>query len=169
VSNGSAFTNTALWAADFSDANGWDAAQYYSTIAFPDLNADGRADICGRGSGGVYCGISNGSSFTNVQLWSSTFSDSAGFNLPQFYETLSFPDLDSDGRADLCARGSDGMYCEYSTGSAFLAKPRYSSEPTDANGWNQPEYYRTLSFANVDSDGKAELCGRASNGIVCER
>ena len=170
ISNGSnAFTGVQLWAA-FPDSSGWNQVQYYSTISFPDLNNDGKADVCGRGSAGFYCGLSDGvGSFVGVSLWSSTFSDARGFNLASSYQTLSFPDLNADGKADVCGRAPDGMLCELSTGSSFTVARRYSTDVSDARFWNYAPYYGTLSFADIDGDGKPELCGRSSIGIACER
>lgn len=56
------------------------------------------------------------------------------------------------------------MLCELSNGWSFLSARRYSSDVTDARSWNLPQYYSTLSFADIDADGKSELCGRSSIG-----
>jgi hypothetical protein len=46
------------WTSNVSDAYGWNSdPAYYSTIQFVDLNHDGKADVCGRGSDGIYCGV----------------------------------------------------------------------------------------------------------------
>lgn len=59
LSSGAAFGSQTLWSASFSDANSWNAGpHYYSTIGFPDLDADGGADLCG--GGGVSCAFSSG-------------------------------------------------------------------------------------------------------------
>jgi len=39
----------------FSDAKGWKDPAYYSTIQFPDINGDGIAGVCGRGTFGIGC------------------------------------------------------------------------------------------------------------------
>lgn len=169
ISNGSAFTNFALWTSTLSDAAGFDQPQYYQTIGYPDLNRDRKADICVRGIAGVWCAISNGSSFGPFTLWSSGFSDAAGFNLPQFYTTLSYPDLDHDGQGDVCARGPLGMYCANSNGSSFVDYRLYTTAVAGNSEWDQPADYTTLSFQNIDGDVFSELCGRSSAGIVCEQ
>jgi hypothetical protein len=171
TSDGTAFFNgTDNWAPDFSDANGWSADKYYSTIRFPDLNGDGMADVCGRGSTGLFCGISDGESFTNVHLWSDAFSDANGWNTASHYDTLVYSDIDADGRVDVCGRGTGGMYCAYSNGSNFDQLHIYANSVTDANGWTQAQYYKTFMFANIDSsaDAPTELCARGSAGIICE-
>src|SRR5690606_8023468 len=136
--------------------------EYYGTIAFPDVNGDGRADLCGRGAGGVWCATSTGGSFTNLSLWNSSFSDGNGWNTgPEYYETLQFPDVTGDGRADVCGRGAGGIWCAASTGSSFVDIALWNSSFSDANGWNAgPEYHGTLQFPDVNGDGKADVCGR---------
>ena len=79
----------------FSDAAGWSAGPwYYATIRFPDVNGDGRADVCGRGAGGVVCALSTASSFTPAvaPLWAGAYSDAGGWAAgPQYYGTIQFP------------------------------------------------------------------------------
>ena len=36
---------------------------------------------------------------------------------------------------------------------------------SDANGWNNPQYYTTIQCADIDGDGEAELLARSSAGI----
>src|SRR5687767_8044795 len=111
----------ASWDTAFSDANGWTAAKYYATIRLADVSNDGRADVCGRGSLGVNCGVSSGSSFATPTLWSSAFSDANGWGSVQYYSTLRFPNVSGTGGKDVCGRGSGGISCAVSSGSGFGA------------------------------------------------
>jgi FG-GAP-like repeat/Dual-action HEIGH metallo-peptidase len=170
LSTGSSFGATSLWHADFSDANGWNAGpEYYSTIRYPDVNGDGRADMCGRGDAGIHCALSNGSSFGAMSLWSSNFSNANGWHVgPEYYSTIRFPDLNADGRADLCGRGGGGIRCALSNGSSFNATTLWSTNFSDASGWNAgPEYYATIRFPDLNADGRADLCGRGAAGVRC--
>ena len=167
TSNGSAFAGTALWHSGFSDANGWGSPQYYKTIAYPDVDGDGKADVCGRGNAGVNCAKSNGSAFLAATLWSSAFSDANGWNAIQYYSTIRFPDLNNDGKADVCGRGSNGVYCGISNGTTFTNLQRWTSQFGDVDGWNQPQYYRTIMFGDIDGDGNADVCGRGGEGVYC--
>jgi len=110
-----------LWLGDFSDAAGWNSDQsYWGTIQFPNVNGDGKADVCGRGIKGIYCSTSNGSAFLDTSLWLDNFSDAVGWKSDQSYwGTIQFPDVNGDGKADVCGRGSKGVYCGISTGLAF--------------------------------------------------
>lgn len=171
LSNGtSGFTGTNVWTNFFSDANRFgDGLQYYSTIQFPDLNHDGRADVCGRGILGISCGLSTGSSFTAPTTWSSFFGDANLWNRgSQYYATIQFPDLDNDGRADVCGRGILGVSCAINTGAAFAGATMWAPLFSDANQWNLgPYYYSTIQFPDLNNDGRADICGRGLDGIWC--
>ncbi len=107
------FTPVSLWSDNFSDGNGWDSSPaYYSTIQFPDINGDGKADMCGRGGAGVNCALSTGAAFGTTSIWSDNFSDGNGWDSsPAYYSTIQFPDINGDGKADMCGRGGAGVNC----------------------------------------------------------
>ena len=169
LSSGVGFTAPTLWSADYSDAGGWSAAPYYTTIQFPDVNGDGRADVCGRGAAGISCALSTGTGFTTAALWSAAFDDVTGWGTsPAYYGTIRFPDLDGDHRADVCGRGVAGVICARSTGASFGPVTVWASAFGDAGGWNAgPWYYATIQFADLDGDGRADVCGRGVVGISC--
>ncbi len=51
-----AFKPAATWlGTEYLDSLGWGAERYGMTIAFGDINGDGRADVCGRGGGKIFC------------------------------------------------------------------------------------------------------------------
>jgi hypothetical protein len=160
--------NTTLKNADYSDANGWDQAQYYETIQFPDVNGDTRSDVCGRGPAGVYCAVDDGAGeLINNSLWQSSFSDSSGWAAPEYYSTIQFPDVNGDGKADVCGRGPAGIVCALSSGSSFDDLSVWQPAFSDSRGWTAAEYYSTIQFPDVNGDGKADLCARGAGGIVC--
>jgi hypothetical protein len=166
-STASSFDTQSLWQATFSDA-GWTAAEYYSTVQFADLDGDGNEDVCGRGPAGMTCALSTGTGFGAATVWQSIFSDANGFgNGPQYYSTIKLADINGDGKADLCGRGIVGVYCALSTGTTFGAATLWNSTFTDVNGWTDAKYYSTIQFADINGDGKADLCGRDSTGMMC--
>ncbi len=170
LGTGSSFGAATTWSAAFSDANGWVAGpEYYATIRFPDLNNDGRADVCGRGTGGVVCALSTGTGFGAATTWSAAFSDANGWKAdPAFYSTVRFPDLNNDGRADVCGRGVGGLVCALNTGTGFGAATTWSAAFSDANGWaTGPQFYSTIAFEDLNNDGRADVCGRGTGGLVC--
>ena len=56
LSTGHAFTQATNWLPEMSDDEGWLPEARSRTIALGDINGDGRADLCGRGSDGVLIG-----------------------------------------------------------------------------------------------------------------
>ncbi|MGK3969329.1 FG-GAP-like repeat-containing protein [Sorangium sp. So ce118] len=167
ISSGIGFGTSTQWEGSFSDSNGWSTMNYYSTISFPDVNADGRADVCGRGNRGIICATSTGAGFTGGAIWSSVFSDSNGWTQPKYYSTIRFADVNADGRDDVCGRGSDGVWCAVSTGTSFGTATKWSTNFTDAYGWDTLEYYSTIQFADVNADGRDDVCGRGGAGVLC--
>jgi GH25 family lysozyme M1 (1,4-beta-N-acetylmuramidase) len=150
----------------WSDAAGWNQPQYYQSIQLVDINGDGRADLCGRGKNGITCSIFDGREFL-PEIAGPAWTDAAGWDKPPYAETIRYADVDGDGLADVCGRSGDGVLCELSNGKGFpveVVGPKWS----DAAGWNASEYYTTLQFADINGDGKADLCGRASVGVLCE-
>jgi hypothetical protein len=158
----------------FSDAQGWNLLDYYTSLRFADVDGNGRPDICGRGMAGIYCAHNSGNgTFSFPALWdlssslAPNFSDADGWGLPQYGSTIMFADINRDGKADVCGRGAAGIWCELSTGTAFgpafLAQHNFS----DAEGWNQLVYYGSVRFADVNGDGKPEVCGRGNLGNYC--
>lgn len=58
LSTGTSFGSTFTLSLRYSDARSWGAAEYYwGTIRLADIDGDGGADVCGRDSGGMVCGI----------------------------------------------------------------------------------------------------------------
>ncbi len=157
---------------DFSDALGWLNDQYGSTLQFADINGDGKADVCGRNSSGIYCAVANatGTAFVNAIQWTSDFSDAQGFgSAPSYYRTVHLADVNGDGYADVCARSSTGIRCALNDRSGrFSASTLWlGTEFTDALGWTASSFGNTIQFADIDGDGRADVCGRAGAGIRC--
>jgi peptidoglycan/xylan/chitin deacetylase (PgdA/CDA1 family) len=96
------------------DARRWLPAGYDAPILVGDVNGDGRADVCGYGPEGVACALSTGRSFTKATIWlRSGTSPAAGWLDAEHVRTLRLADVNSDGRADLCARGPEGTVCAF--------------------------------------------------------
>lgn len=170
LSAGSGFGPYYLWTNAFGDGDGWqyDPA-YWQTIEYPDLNGDGNDDVCGRGYWGILCALSNTQTFSTPTYWTTQFSDGQGWAAsPRYWKTLRFGDLNGDGKDDLCGRGGAAMYCMLSSGSTFLPWSFWSREFSDALGWGtSPRYYETMALVDIDGDGKADVCGRSENGLLC--
>jgi FG-GAP-like repeat len=170
LSTGTGFGTPTLWNSDYSDANGWKTSSaYWRTIRYADLNGDKKADVCGRGGGGLMCALSTGGKFGASTLWNSDYSDANGWNSSaSYWQTIQYADLNGDGKADVCGRGGDGIWCALSTGGGFGASTLWNSDYSDANGWKiSASYWQTIRFIHIDSDRKADVCGRGGDGIWC--
>jgi hypothetical protein len=156
-----------------SDGLGWSAPSAYGTLALADVTGDGRADLCGRDADGVRCWPSLGAEFgpaidgpLNEAATAPQLSDALGWARPRYYGTLRWGDLTGDGLADLCARAAAGIRCWASTGAGFgptIAGPEWS----DANGWDALSHWSSVRLVDLDGDGRADLCGRDVDGVVC--
>ncbi len=151
----------------WSDAGGWgSSAAYYGTIQYPDLNGDGKADICGRAESGITCYLSSGAGFSTT-VTGPAWNNTGGWTNDRYYATIQYPDLNGDGKADICGRAESGITCYLSTGSGFstaVTGPAWS----DIGGWGaDPKYYGTLRSRDISGDRKIDICGRSSNGIEC--
>ena len=172
LSNGDGFDNGVPWADYFSNAAGWDGEPHlWGTIQYPDVNGDGNADVCGRDTVGIVCGLSDGIQFEMVTLWTQdgAFSDANGYaGDPSYWGTIQFPDITGDGQADVCARSSVGLVCGISDGTEFGTTSTWSDVFSDANGWiDDPHHWGTIQFPDLDGDGAADVCGRAGDGVWC--
>jgi RHS repeat-associated protein len=147
---------------------GWNQIYYYPSLRLADVNGDGKPDLCGRGLAGVYCALNNGNgTFAPEQLWETFFTDANGYNQAPYGNTMMLADINGDGKADLCFRQVSGIVCELSTGSGFGSPFWATSDFSDAMGWNQIYYYPSLRLADVNGDGKPDLCGRGLAGVYC--
>ena len=130
-----------------------------------DVDGDEQADVCARAAAGLLCYRSTGAAFP--ARWElAELSNDAGFSSEQHYATLRWGDLDGDGMADVCARGADGVRCwlgSYSGFGAAIDGPAL----TDETGWGGIDHWSTLRLADIDGDGRDDLCARAAAGFRC--
>ena len=167
LSNGSSFGADSVWMAGFSDAGGWDGADHYATVGFPDVNGDNLPDVCGRSSGAIVCGISDGSTFGALSTWQTDFSNANGWAAADQYLTVRYPDVDGDGMDDVCGRDGTGVVCAVSDGTSFGAATLWQGVFSDASGWDGLDHYRTIRFPDLNGDGMADVCGKGNSAVVC--
>lgn len=165
------FQNLTSWSSSFVDGAGWETNQkYWGSIKLVDVNGDGKKDVCGRSSAGVVCGLSTGTAFGMVQLWSAAYGDGGGFDaLASYWGTLQYPDINGDGKADVCARASAGIFCAVSNGTQFSAVSYWDDYYTDAGPWDDdPKYWVTIQFPDINGDKHVDVCGVADGGLTCK-
>jgi hypothetical protein len=79
--------------------------------------------------------------------------------------TIRLGDLNGDGLADACGRAPEGIVCALATGNGYLAPSIWLPEMSDAAGWAR--YGATIALADVNGDGRADVCGSGPDGPVC--
>jgi uncharacterized protein (TIGR03382 family) len=151
----------------FTNGEGWNKPEYYTTFRLADVDGDGRDDVCYRSADGWRCHLSTGEGFGEV-IVGPAWSDQSGFNRPMYYGTIRTGDLNADGKQDVCIRHSAGFDCFLSTGDGF---ERYDLNEhfSNAGGWTDMKYWSTLRLADFDGDGRDDLCARFQSGLRCLR
>ena len=159
----------------FSDAEGW-FKDYYPSITTADVDGDGKAELLGRGEEGLYTFSWQYDSDREAWNWKQAslledLNDKNGFNSPQYYETIRFADVDGNPGEELMVRSSFGISTyNYNPDSAETGQWIRASwgEPgfSDDLGWDQPEYYSPLQFADLDGSGGSEMLIRQAHGML---
>jgi hypothetical protein len=159
----------------WTDANGWNLPQYYETIQAAYLGLDrGNASLVGRGKNGIEVWNIDTGQWTQLTFTTPVLTDTQGWDKPEYYSTIQFADIDGDGIEELLARGPQGLQAwklqdngdQTYTWVALPNGPDWS----DANGWNQVQYYSSIQTATVLQNGDPQYSGSAtSNAVVIAR
>jgi hypothetical protein len=140
----------------YSDAAGWKDDANGSTVTSV-WDPGGELIACGRGSAGVTC--SSG-------LVTGDYSDAQGWRQAAYYfGSLRFVTLGAG--ISVCGLGADGILCDANTGSRFGAMHTWSRAFSAENGWGSDASGETIQFADVDNDGRIDVCGRSPLGLEC--
>lgn len=145
-----------LWSPTFARAGGPDATD--RSLAAADANGDGVAELCGLGEQGVVCVPRGLGAVTLVRSrW------------PAPDAPMWSGDLDGDHRADWCVSRPTGPACGLdrdrdltTDGSPWSFAERGTPEPA-------PTSPAVGALADVDGDGRADLCTLRDRAIVCAR
>ncbi|MFJ2675010.1 FG-GAP repeat domain-containing protein [Streptomyces sp. NPDC087525] len=131
------------------------STSYNLVIGPGDLDGDGKSDLLARSSTALYFYAGSGTGMSvkgRVQIGGSGWS--------QFNKIVGAGDLTGDGRADLLARSSSGLYLYAGTGkasSSFGAKAQVGGA-----GWSQ--YKNIAAPGDLNGDGVADLLASNSAG-----
>lgn len=149
-----------------TDAAGWNEARYFSAIRLADIDGDHKTDLCARAADGLHCYPSTGKGF-GAAIILSALSDAAGFDDVNRFGTLRLGDVDGDGSADVCARTPDGMSCWRSRGKSGFGERMVGPAWSDAAGFGDWHRWSTIRLADVDGDGRSDLCARDNEAFRC--
>jgi hypothetical protein len=144
------------WSGAFSDAAARPSTS--ASLTAVDANADSIADLCGVDVTGVVCTTQGATAALVLRsAW------------PPLDAVVWPADLDGDHRADWCAATADGPAC------GVEAQRDLS---TDGAPWAYsqggivdvaPATTTTVALADIDGDGRADLCSPREDRIVCAR
>ncbi len=151
----------------WTDAGGWTMGRHYRTIRLADIDADGDLDVCGRTATDFRCHRWTDGDFEDTAVVGPSLSDELGWNDASNFSTIRMADVDGDGRADICARANAGMLCWLATPDGFSSTAIGGPELSDATGFDDPAHYLTIRLADVNGDGRADICGRQVDGFRC--
>lgn len=147
------------WVTGFGTATGWNVARHPRALI--DVNGDGKSDVVGFAEDGVYVALSTGSGFGAIKRWTDQFGAAAGWSVQHHPRTLT--DVNGDGRADIVAFASDGVYVALNTGSSFTAMTKWYNGFGTAKNWTVDKTPRFLT--DMNRDGKPDVVGIAEGGI----
>ncbi|MBX3275027.1 MAG: VCBS repeat-containing protein [Sandaracinaceae bacterium] len=154
-----------------SSATGWGSSEAdWTAFRLVDVNGDGRADLCGRTGAGIVCSLStaNGTRFGDASIWTTELGAASPHRAPMYSSTLAFGDVDGDGLPDACFRTATGLRCARHRGFYFEPSRLWlHGRFSDGDRWNTADTYGSIRLVDLDGDGDADVCGRATTGVVC--
>jgi microcystin-dependent protein len=151
-----------------ANAGGWSSDDTYPR-KLADVNGDGKADIIGFSSAGVYESLATaGGHFAMPTSELAAFGTMAGGWSSDNTYPRELADVNGDGSADIVGFGQAGVYVSLATGGGHFAMPTFElaafGAGAGAGGWTSQDLYpRTL--ADVNADGKADIVGFGADGV----
>ena len=146
-----------------ADADGFDDPSRVVFVA--DVDGDGAADVCARGRLRFHCWTDGFTKRVEGPEWS----DDRGWDRPERFGTIRMGDVDGDGRDDVCGRGADGVRCFVADRDGAPLARAVAGPSWGDDAWRAAERWSTIRLADVDGDGRADLCARGPDGWACRR
>jgi len=164
LSTGSAFGTSTRWIATFGySAGGWTSQDKYPRM-LADVNGDGRDDIVGFASAGVYVSLSTGNGFASPTRWLNSYGVSAGGWTSQDRYPRMLADMNGDGKDDVVGFSSARPLVALSTGSGFSTPlPWTNGFGASSSAWAS-QGRNPRCAADVNGDGRADIVGFGNDG-----
>jgi hypothetical protein len=176
LDTGGAWAAAEPWTTMFADSAGWSDPAHGDTLQLGDVDGDGLVDACGRSANGIACTPQLQGAFADAAQWS--FDEDRASDLvhiaPDFsdvdpdepwagaealYGSFRLVDINHDGLADACGRGTAGIWCAFSTGSAFERKKLVAP---GAFGDGAP-----IAWGDLDGDTRTDVCSVDGATLTC--
>jgi FG-GAP-like repeat len=147
-------------------AGGWSSNDTYPR-ELADVNGDTRADIVAFSAAGVYESLATGNgSFMAPTFELAAFGTMAGgWSSDNTYPRV-LADVSGDGKADIVAFSSAGVYESLATGNGDFMAPTFelAAFGTTAGGWSSDDTY-PRRLADVNGDTRADIVAFSSAGV----
>jgi VCBS repeat protein/parallel beta helix pectate lyase-like protein len=164
ATGGGKFSNPISASSSFGTNSGWTSQNTYPR-EMADVNGDGKSDIIGFGADGVYIALSNGNGTFGSPFLASTYFGTSGGWTSQNQYPRELADVTGNGRDDIVAFASNGVYVSLANPDGSFAAPILASTSFGANnGWTSQDAY-PRELADVNGDGKADLVGSGAAGV----
>jgi peptidoglycan/xylan/chitin deacetylase (PgdA/CDA1 family) len=156
---GHTFGPTQLWLPN--EGSSVDGTNDATEFLLADVDGDARVDACFARAGVLRCGLSSGHSFGPRSR--------VGPAVDNEQTSIFMGDLNGDKRADVCRASPRGITCALATPKGFAnATTWVTATDVGVHGWNRSDLARTLKLADINGDGRSDLCGKdAAGGLVC--
>jgi len=127
-----------------------------------DLNGDGKGDLVGFGTDGVWTALGKGDgTFSKARMVLTSF-NSQGWHTGQHPRFV--VDLNGDGKGDIIGFGDNGVSTAISKGDGTFAEDQLVLAQFGVNqGWRMDQHPRFV--ADLTGDGKADLVGFNNDGV----
>jgi endoglucanase len=149
-----------------ANAGGWSSDDTYPR-ELGDVNGDGRDDIVGFGSAGVWVSLATaGGHFAAPTFELSAFGVNAGGWSSDDTYPRELADVNGDGMADIIGFGSAGVWVFLATAGGHFAAPtlEVAAFGVGAGDWSTDNTY-PRELADVTGDGKADIIGFGYAGL----
>jgi len=136
-------------------AGGWRVDQHPRFIA--DLTGDGKDDVIGCGTAGVYASLNKGNgTFGPVNRVVDNFGTAQGWKVDQHPRYIA--DLTGDKRGDIIGFGNAGVYVSYNNGNGTFQPAKFVLNNFGIQqGWQVSKHPRFV--VDITGDGRADIVG----------
>lgn len=144
----------------------------FDSISYADVTGDGMVDLCYRSDTGIRCIPGTGSGFDTAHMIETQLCAN-GIDGGCDSSSISFPDINGDGKADLSiVKSGEGIEMWLSTGQGFDYLGNHASCAILSGSLarkyqcdNTADNYHTVRFIDLNGDGQPDLSFRGDNGL----